>query len=140
MMLRDEAHLAGGRARAVDDQNGLDRGIGRQRGVERAPRLVVADHADEDAARAERGDIARHVAGAADHEFAVADGEHLRRRLGRDAGDLAVDEIVEHDVADAEHGLPADKLQRLVEMNMSLAFSLLRSPFNGSGRGGRGNR
>ena len=57
---------------------------------------------DKDAPRAERGDIARHVAGAADTDDVVADREHGRRRLRRDARNVAVNEIVEHDIADAE--------------------------------------
>ena len=78
--------------------------------------VVVADEADENAARAERGDIARDVAGAADLTFAVPDREHRRRRLGRNARDLAVDEIVEHEIADAEHGLLGNKLEGFFEI------------------------
>ena len=66
MVLGDEADLARGQARAVDDQMRFDQRLGAQRGGERAAGVVVADHADEDAARAERGDVARHIAGAAD--------------------------------------------------------------------------
>ncbi len=82
--------------------------------------LIVADQRDKNAARAKRGDIARHVAGAADLDLAVADREHRRRRLGRYARDFAIDEIVEHEIADAENGLPADELEGFLEIEHAL--------------------
>ena len=66
--------------------------------------------------RAERRDIARHIAGAADLDFAARHREHRRRRLRRDARDLAIDEIVEHEIADAEHGLLGDELEGFFEI------------------------
>ena len=60
---------------------------------------------DEDAVRAERGDAARDIAGAADNGLAALDRDDRRRRFRRNPRDVAVDEIVEHQVADAEHRL-----------------------------------
>ena len=91
-----------------------------QRGGERAAGLVVADHADEDAARAERHQIARDVAGAADHQLAALDRDHRRRRLRRDARHLAVDELVQHQIADAEHGLAGEIGKVFVEVEHRL--------------------
>jgi hypothetical protein len=79
-------------------------------------RDVVADDADEQTFRAEACDVARHVAGAADDDLLAADPDHRRRRLRRDARHLAVDEIVKHQVADAEHGLPADLAKPFLEI------------------------
>ena len=55
------------RRACVDHQPRVDAALLGQRLLERAPGIVVADHADEDAARAERDQIARDIAGAADH-------------------------------------------------------------------------
>ena len=61
--------------------------------------------ADENALRPERGDVARDVASAADLDRVVRHLQNRRRRLRRNPRDFAVDEIVEHDVADAKNGL-----------------------------------
>ncbi len=104
-MLGDETHLSRRRPRRIAHQNAFDSAFFRQRGLELRSRVVLADQADEDAARAERGDIARHVAGAADIGFAPLHGNHRRRRFRRNPRHLAIDEFVEHEIADAEHGL-----------------------------------
>src|SRR6266849_3292504 len=116
MMLGDEADLARRHPRAIDDQMRFDQRLGAERGGERAAGIVVADHADENAAGAERGDVAGHVAGAADDQLATADRDHRRRRFGRDARHLAVDVVVEHQVSDADHGLLGDELEHVLEV------------------------
>ena len=109
MMFRYESDLAGRTPRLVDDEIRLDQTFVLCEGVgQRESGLVVADEADEDAARAERRDVARHIAGAADLDLAVRDREHRGRRLRRNARDLAIDEVVEHEIADAEDGLLGD--------------------------------
>ena len=77
----------------------------RKLGFQFRARLVLADQSCEDAARAERGDVARDVAGAADIGLAALHGDDRRRRFRRNPGHLAVDEFVEHEIADAEHRL-----------------------------------
>ncbi len=93
--------------------------------------VVVADHADEDAAGAERDQVARHIAGAADHQFAALDRDHRRRRLRRDARDLAIDELVQHQVADAEHGLTAERGEIFAEVEhlADILLALIHTPF-----------
>ena len=81
------------------------------------PGIVVADHADEDAARAEARDVARHIAGAADDDVLAA----LTAITGAGASgemrdDLAIDEVVEHQIADAEHRLLAELRQSFFEI------------------------
>ncbi len=115
-MLRHEAHLAGGRTRAVDHELRLDARLGRERRFQRAPGIVLADQTDEQAARAEARDIARDIAGAADHHLAALDRDHRRRRLRRDARDLAIDEVVQHQIADAQHGDAGKLRQAMVEI------------------------
>src|ERR1043165_2413187 len=83
---------------------------------ERTSGLVIAHHADENAARTERNQVARDIAGAADHRLRALAGDYRRRRLRRDARDIAVDELVEHQVADAEHGLRSEIGEMLVEV------------------------
>ena len=116
VMLRHEPHLARGRARSVNDKRGRDAGLGGERRLQRAAGIVLADQADKDAMRAEARDIARDIAGAADHHLAALDCDHRRRRLRRDAGDLAIDEVVQHQVADAQDGDAGQSRQALVEI------------------------
>ena len=117
VVLRNEAHFARRLPRAVDRQIGHDIAIELgQRIGQRQAGIVVADQRDEDTARAERRDIARHVAGAADFGRVAPDGEHRRRRLRRDARHVAIDEFVEHEIADAEHGLLRNKLERFLKI------------------------
>src|SRR6204780_4868313 len=117
VMLGDEAPLARGLPRLVDHQIGHDQAVElAERIGQRRARLIVADQADQNTFRTERRDVARHVAGAADLDRAVPDREHRRRRLGRYARDLAIDEIVEHEIADAEHGLLRNKPEGFFEI------------------------
>ena len=84
-----------------------------------ARRVILADQADKDAVRAKRTDIAGNIAGAADLDLAARNRQHRRRRLRRNAAHLAIDEIVEHEIADAEHGLLRYKLQRFLKIEHS---------------------
>ena len=115
-MLGDKAHLARGLPRLVDHEIGHDAALLGERIGQHQTRIIVADQRDKNAAGAKGGDIARHIAGAADLNFAMPDREHRRRRFGRYAGDVAIDEFIEHEIADAENRLPADELQRLLEV------------------------
>ena len=117
MVLGDETHLARRLPARFDHEMRGDRALELgERFAEHDAGPVIADKPDEDTARSERGDVAGHVTGAADLDHAVLDRKNRGRRFGRDAGDLAIDEVVEHDVADAEHGLPGHELERLFEI------------------------
>ena len=108
VVLGDEAHLARRLPRLVDHQIGHDQSVEFSQCVgQRQAGVVVADQADQNALRAKGSDIACHVAGAADLDHAALDREDWRRRLGRNARDVAIDEFVEHDIADAENRLLA---------------------------------
>lgn len=102
-MLGDEAGFSRGRPRRIAHQHALDTGLLTQRRCQPPARIVLADEADEDAACAERRDIARDVAGAADVNLAALGRDDRRRRFRRDPRHLAIDELVQHDVADAKH-------------------------------------
>ena len=140
VMLRDEAHLARGWPRVVDHQLGCDRLKLAELIGQYATGLVVADQTDEDAVRPERGDVARDVAGAADLHLAPAHGEHRRRRLRRNARHVAIDEIVEHDVADAEHGLLGNTPEGFFKIEHALPRPAPRSPLTDGDRRGQDNR
>ena len=84
--------------------------------------VIVADNADEHAFRAEARDIARDVAGAADHDLLALHRDDRRRRLGRNARHLAIDEIIKHQVADAEHGELSGFLQLFFEIEHGCAI------------------
>jgi hypothetical protein len=66
MMLGDETDLARGRTRRIDNEMGLDQGLGGKRPHQGAAGFILADDADENAARSEAGNVARDVARAAD--------------------------------------------------------------------------
>ncbi len=57
IMFRDEADLARGRARTVDNKRRLDPRLGRERGFERAAGIVLANEADENALRAKAREV-----------------------------------------------------------------------------------
>src|SRR6185312_3655124 len=79
-------------------------------------RLVVANESYENAATAKRGDVARDVAGAADIGFTALCGDHGRRRFRRNPRHLAIDELVEHEIADAEHRLLRNRVHEGVKI------------------------
>jgi len=58
----------------------------------------------------------RDVAAAADNQLAARHRQHRRRRLRRDARNLAIDEIVEHQVADAEHRRLIEPRELLIDI------------------------
>src|SRR5437764_149430 len=118
-MFADEAHLSRRRTCTIDDQGGFYELLGLQPCNDIAPRIVIPDQPDKDAARAERSDVARHVAGPADRDFVALDRQHRCRRLGRNTTDLAIDEVVEHQITDAEDGLLADALETFLEIQHS---------------------
>jgi hypothetical protein len=126
VVFRHEADFACGHARRVDHQMEFDQRMGGQRLAQRAAGIVVADHADKNAARAERDQIARHVAGTADHYFGALDRDHRRRRFRRNARDLAIDELVQHQIADAEHGLPGQVGEMFIEIEHNVSGTCLR--------------
>jgi hypothetical protein len=78
--------------------------------------IISTDYAYDDATSAKAGNIAGHITGASDHQLASRYRQDRRGRLGRDAGDFAIDEIVEHQIPDAEHGLLGNELKRLFEI------------------------
>jgi len=111
MMLGYESYLPRGMAARFNHKMGSDRAtkLG-ERFRQSARRVVFADESDEYASRAERADIAGDIAGAADLDFAARNLEHRRWRFGRNPAHLPVDEVVEHEIANAEHGLLWHKL------------------------------
>ncbi|CEG07356.1 hypothetical protein BN961_00745 [Afipia felis] len=117
VMLGDEAHLARGRPRRINDEMRLNGGILRQFAFQGRARGILADQADENAATAERCDVARDVTRATDIEFAALGRDHRRRRFGRHARDFAIDELVQHQIADAQNGLARHPLRQRIEIN-----------------------
>ncbi len=80
-------------------------------------RLVFAGDADGDGVAAERGDVVGGVAGAAGHDVGRVVLEDQDRRLPRHAGDLAVDELVDEQIAehrDADAGEVVDERQQTI--------------------------
>src|SRR5262249_11712323 len=98
----------------------LDQSIGRDRTAfetttDRPRSLVTTDHGDDLAGGTKTDDVARNVTGAADHVHRPRSLDHRRRRLGRDARDMPIDEPVEHDVADHKHALAAELIENGLE-------------------------
>jgi hypothetical protein len=63
---------------------------------------ILADYADDDRPRAQRGDVARHVGRAAQYCAALLGTQHRDRRFRRDAPHLALHIAVQHHVAEHE--------------------------------------
>jgi hypothetical protein len=80
-MLGNEVNLARGRTRRIDDEMGFDQRLGGKRAHQGAAGVILSDDAEEHAARPERRDVARHVAGATDGEIVAGDRENRSRRL-----------------------------------------------------------
>ncbi len=117
VMRRHEAELARGRPRLVHHEpRGDAAALVRQHLLQALAVSIVADDADEQRIRAEACDVARDIARTADHHVLVADANDRRRRFGRDPRHVAVDERIEHQVADAEHRLPADLVEPFFEI------------------------
>src|SRR5260221_11364282 len=117
MMLEDEAELPRRRARAIDQEVRFDRApVSIQLLPQNRAGHIVADDAGEQAFRAEACDISRHIAGAADDDVLAAHPDDRRGRLRRNARHIAIDEIVEHQVADTENRLPPDLRESFLEI------------------------
>ena len=131
MVLGDEADFSGCLPLAVDHQIKFDQWMSAQRLGQGAACLIVADRSDEYAARAKRHEIARDIAGAADHQLGAFYRNHRCRRFRRDARYVAIDEFVQHQVADAENRLLGERRKMFIE--------IVHGP-TGSGRHGRDSR
>src|SRR5262249_50796087 len=111
-----EANFARGRTPGIDDEMGLDQRLGGEGAHQRAARIVLSDDTEENAARAKPRYIAGDVAGTADRELVAPHCQDRSRRLGRDARDLAVHEVVKHQISDADDGLLGNELERVLEI------------------------
>ena len=79
-----------------------DARVGGEQGAELGRRGVAPDQPDQHRLAAEGREVAGDVAGAAGHGQRPAEPHHRDRRLGRDPLHRAVEEAVEHDVAEDE--------------------------------------
>ena len=101
LVVRDDARLA--RRRPVVERHAARARRRRSRRTARAaapPSASSPTRADERHLRAERAQVVRDVARAAERERVIAHRDHRYRRFGRDARDAAPDPLVEHHVAD----------------------------------------
>src|SRR5712672_2456533 len=109
-MLGDEADLSRRRPRGIANQHAFDPALLRKLSLQLVTGRVLADQANEDAASAERGDVARDVASAADTGLAALDRDDGCRCFRGNPRHLAIDEFVQHEVADAERGLAGNRV------------------------------
>src|SRR5262245_66416803 len=116
MMLRYKTHLARGLTASIDDEMKLDQGMVAQCLGQLVACFVVADGSHEYATSAEGYQIASDVAGTSDHQFRAFDRDDRRRRLRRNPRDLAIDKFIQHQIADAEHGLIGKLGKMLIEI------------------------
>ena len=109
---RKVARFQRGDAAALHQQPGLDVGLAADQGGEIRACLIVANHRDERHRRAECGQVAHHVAGAARYcQFAI-DRQDGDWRFRTDAFDLAIDVAVQHHVAHDQHAGAAKQANR----------------------------
>src|SRR5271157_2660766 len=116
MFLRHEADLARGGPARFNDQMRLYALFASEHVRKVTTSIISTDYAYNDATSAKAGNIAGHITGASDHQLPSRYRQDRRGRLGRDAGHFAIDEIVEHQIPDAEHGLLGNELKRLFEI------------------------
>ena len=116
MVFRDKADLARGLTAPIDDQMKFDQRMGAQRLGQGGTRLVVPNSTHKNAARPERDQIAGDVTCAADHQFGTFDRNHRRGRFGRNAGDVAINELIQHQIADAKDRLLRERSKMFVEI------------------------
>ena len=135
-MFGHETHLSRRRPSWIANQRAFDQAFPREPGLQGLAGIILADQSDQDAARAEGSDIARDVAGAADVGLAALDGDDRCGSLRRNPRHLAIDEFVEHEVADAEHGLAGNRRRQGVKIEHLFSLSVAVS---GNGRPDRGN-
>jgi hypothetical protein len=96
------------RRAGIDDQLGFETLLGVDHAAQGRAGVVLTHQADQHRLGAERRDVAGHVARAAQHGGFLLDRDHRHRRLGRDAVDRAIDEAVQHHVAEHQHGLAGE--------------------------------
>src|SRR5690348_11747663 len=116
VMLRNKPNFTGCLARSVNDQIEFNERMIAERLGQGAASLVVTDGPHENATHAKRYKITRDVTGAADHQLGAFDGDDRRRRLRRYARNLAVNKLVQHQIANAEHGLLGQRAKVLVKI------------------------
>ena len=92
---------------------------------------IGADQARQARAAAERRHVVGGVAGAAGDHLGRVVLEDQHRRLARDAGDLAVDELVGDEVADDQHAAAAEPVDEREQTFFPLGFAGQR--MNGAG-------
>ncbi len=96
--------------RAISNQQWFDQRLAAEFVLQGPASLIVTDQPDKNTFCAERGDVARDVAGATDIDLAALNRNDRRRRLRRDPRHLAIDKLVEHQVADAKDSLTTNRL------------------------------
>src|SRR5580765_131169 len=127
-MLGYEPNLTGGRPIRIHKQRRLDQFLACKVCPEFLAGGVAADETHENASRPERSDVARNVSCTANVRFTSLDREHRCRRFRRDARDLAIDEFIEHQVADAQYGLADHDLRQRVKIkHVWLLYRVARS-------------
>src|SRR5206468_3984716 len=85
---------------------------------------VVARDADERRAPAERHDVRRGVGGATRHRAPAAEADDRYRRFGRDPRRVAVEVLVQHEVADDEDGLVRKTDEQIGELKRHVRWIL----------------
>ncbi len=107
----------------VDDQQSLQRRSFRQPGAQLLAGFVDTHHADQDGVPSKIGDIPRDIGSAAGHIGGVLGSHHGHGRLGRHALHRAVDEAIEHHIAEHQHPSSGEGLQDPQQVAHSRAFT-----------------
>ena len=116
VMLRYEADFTRRLAGTVDNQMKFNEWMRGERFGQNAACVVIADGTDKDAARTKGYEVSRDVARPADHHFRPFDRNHGGGRFRRNPRDLAIDKLIQHEIADAEHGLFGERNKMFVKI------------------------
>src|SRR5208282_1521641 len=107
---RDKARLYTGIAAGFVDETGLDAVFRRKQCANLLTGRIVAENREEPHRRTDRGEVAHHVAGTAQHAALALDAQHGDRGFGRNALDRAIDIAVEHHVPETQDADPGEGL------------------------------
>ena len=111
-----EPRLQRRRAVAHRDQIGIDPVNIAQQGSQFPALAIITDDPDQRNRQAQRGEVARHIACAARHGCLAGPPHDRHRRFRRNARHAAIDEPVEHDVADTDDALAGSGMNETRKM------------------------
>src|SRR5690242_18733454 len=105
MMFRYESDLPRGLAASIDNQMKFDQWVGSQGLRQRDSRIVVTNGPHKNATRTDGYQITGDVACPTNHQLAAFYRNDWRWGFRRNTRDIAIDELIQHQITDTKNGL-----------------------------------